>query len=138
MRGPAILLVINPIPMDAEERGEPANELVQEHRAGTSLGHGYGTSWWPTVAHLWAGTDLRLVGMPDPSIDLQPDNSLLVTRSPTPLNATSRTQSSAPTLATLRRLTIRFSPLSARNVCGRIPAGSKGGALPEVGRVRDR
>jgi hypothetical protein len=126
MRSSAIILVAETIPMDAGKKGEGANEHLQEHRARTNLGHGNGNSSWPTVAHLWAGTDLWRVGMPDPSLDLQPNNSVLDTRSPAPLNATSQTRTSAPTLATLRRLTIRAMQLSLRSVGDRIPAGSKG------------
>jgi hypothetical protein len=116
------IVVTDTIPVDAEERGEGANEHFQEYRARTNPGLGNGNSSWPTVAHLWAGTDLCRVGMPDPSLDLQPNNSLLATRSPAPLKATSQTQSSVPTLATLRRLTIHGTPL--RRVDGRVPAGS--------------
>jgi hypothetical protein len=126
MRSPAIILVVDTVPMDAEERGEGSHEHLQEHRARTKLGHGNGNGSWPSVVHFWAGTDLCRVGMPDPSLDLQPDNKVFATRSPASLNATSPTQSSAPTLATLRRLTIRATPLSRRNVRGRIPAGSNG------------
>ena len=125
MRSPAIILVADAIPMDVEKEGEATNEHLQEHRARANLGHGNGNSSWPAVPHLWAGTDLCRVGMPDPSLDLQPDNPLLATRSPALLNATSRTQSSAPTLATLRRLTIRATPLSLV-VGGRIPTRSNG------------
>jgi hypothetical protein len=126
MRSPAIVLVTDTIPT-GEMKGEGANEYLQEHRARTNLGHGNGNSSWPAVAYLWAGTDLCRVGVPDPSVDLQPDNSLLATRSPAPLNATSREQTSAPTLGTLRRLTIRGRP-TLPSVDGRIPAGSKGGS----------
>jgi hypothetical protein len=125
MRSPAINVVTVAIPADVEKKGEGANEHVQEHRRRTNLGHGNGNSSWPTVAHLWAGTDVRRVGMQDPSVDLQPDNSLLAARSPAPLNATSHPQQ-APTLATLRRLKIRATPLSGRNVGGRIPEGMEG------------
>ena len=123
---PAIILVTDTIPMDVEKKAEGAHEHLQEHRARTNLGRGNGNSTWPSVAHLWEGTDLRCVGMQDPSLDLQPDNPVFPARSPAPLNATSRTQSSAPTLATLRRLTIRATPLWRRNVDGHIPAGGKG------------
>jgi hypothetical protein len=126
MRSPAIILVTDTIPIDAEKKGEGASEHVQEHRARTNLGHGNGDSSWPSLAHLWAGTDLCRVGMPDPSVDLQPDNPVLATRSPAPLNATSQTQSSVPTLATLRRLTIRATALSLRDVGSRIRAEGKG------------
>jgi len=126
MRSPAGILVTDTIPMDAQKKGESANEHVQEHRARTNLGHGNGSSSWPSVAHLWAGTDLCCVGMQDPSLDLQPDNPVLATRSPASLNTTSQSQTAAPTLATLRRLTIRATPLSQRGVDGRNPAGSDG------------
>ena len=76
--------------MDAGEKGEGANEHLQEHRAGTNLGHGNGSSPWPPVAHLWAGTDLCRLGMSDPSLDVQPNNAVLATRSPARLNATSQ------------------------------------------------
>jgi hypothetical protein len=125
MRSQTIVLVTDTIPTDGEKKGESANEYLQEHRARTNLGHGNGNSSWPAVACLWAGTDLCRVGMPDPSLDLQPDNSLLATRSPAPLNAPSRAQSSAPTLGTLRRFTIRGTP-TLRSVDGHIPAGING------------
>jgi hypothetical protein len=126
MTSPAIILVTDAIPMDAEERGEGAHEHLQEHRARTNLGHGDGNGSWPTVTHLWEGTDLCRLGMRYPSLDVQPDDSLLDTRSPASLNATSQALQSAPTLAILRRLTIRATPLSGRNVGGRVPAGGKG------------
>jgi hypothetical protein len=126
MRSPAIVLVTDTIPADGEKKGEGANEYLQEHRAKANLGHGNGNSSWPAVAYLWAGTDLCRVGMPDPSLDLQPDNSLLATRSPAPLNARFRAQSAAPTLGMLRRLTIRGTPMLQRNVGGHTPARRKG------------
>jgi hypothetical protein len=126
MRRQALILVADASPTDAEMRGDGTNEHVREDRAGTTLRNGNGKSPWPTVGHLWAGADLCGVGMPHPSLDLQPDNSLLTTRSPASLNTTSLTQSSVPTLATLRRLTIRVTPLSQRKVGGRISAGSNG------------
>jgi hypothetical protein len=126
MRSPAIAVVTDAIRTDGEKKGEGENEHLQEHRARTNLGHGDGNGSWPSVAHLWAGQDMCRVGMPDTSIDLQPEHSLLATRSPASLNATSPAQSSAPTLGTLRRLTIRATPLSRRSVSSRIPAGGKG------------
>jgi hypothetical protein len=126
MRSPAYILVTETILTDVEKEEEGANEHVQEHRTRTNLGLGNGDSSRPTVAHLWARTDLRRVGMPDASVDLQPDNPVLSTRSSASLNTTSRTQTSAPTLATLRRLTIRATPLSSRSVDGPTPAGSTG------------
>jgi hypothetical protein len=120
MRSPAIILVTDTIPMDAEKKGEGAHERLQEQRVRTNLGHGNGNSSWPSVAHLWAGKDLCRVGMPDPSVDLQPDNSVLDTRS---LNAPSQTQTSVRTVATLRRLT---NPAMSLSRCsGRIPTGNK-------------
>jgi len=126
MRSPAVVLVTDTIPMEEEEEGEGTNEHLQEHRARTNLGHGNGNGSWPTVAHFWEGSDLCRVGMPDPSLELQPNDSVLDTRSPALLNAASETQTSAPTVATLRRLTIRATPLSGRNVSARMPVGSKG------------
>jgi hypothetical protein len=126
MRSPAIIRVTVTIHVDKDKEGEGGNEHLQEHRARTNLGHGYGNNSWPAVADLWTGSDLCRVGMPDPSVNLQPNYSLLDTRSSAPLNATSPTQASAPTLATLRRLTIRATPLSLRSVESRIPARSKG------------
>ena len=126
MRSPADILITDTMPMDTEKKGESAHEHLQEHRARTNLGRGNGNSTWPSVAHLWEGTDLRCVGMQDPSLDLQPDNSVLATRSPASLNTTSQPQTAAPSLATLRRLTIRATPLSQRSVDGRNPAGSDG------------
>ena len=101
MRSPADILITDTMPMDTEKKGESAHEHLQEHRARTNLGRGNGNSTWPSVAHLWEGTDLRCVGMQDPSLDLQPDNSVLATRSPASLNTTSQSQTAAPTLATL-------------------------------------
>ena len=126
MRSLAIVPVADTIPTDVEEEGEGSNEHLQEHRVRTKLGHGNGNGSLPSIIHLWAGTDLWRAGMPDPSLDLQPDNPVLIARSPALLNATSRTQSSTPTLDTLRRLTIRATPLSQRSVDGRNPAGSDG------------
>jgi hypothetical protein len=126
MRSRATIRVTDTIRMDAEKKGVDANKHLQEHRTRTNLGQGYGNNSRPTVAHLWAGSDLCRLGMPDPSVDLQPNNSLLATRSSAPLNATSPTQTSVPTLATLRRLTIRATPLSLRRVDRSIPAGNKG------------
>jgi hypothetical protein len=126
MRSPAIILVADTISMGAEEKGEGSNEYLQERRARTNLGHGNRNGSLPAIVHLWAGTDLCRVGMPDPSLDIQSDNPVLASRSPAPLSAISRMQSSAPTLNTLRRLTIRATPLSRRNVGGRIPARGKG------------
>jgi hypothetical protein len=126
MRSPAFILVIDTILVDAEEKGEGANERLQEDRARTDLDHGNGNGSWPPFAHFWAETDLRRVGMPDPSLDLQPGNPVFATRSPTSLNATPRMESSAPTLGTLRRLTIRCTPMSLRSVDGRTRVGVKG------------
>jgi len=125
MRSLAIVPVADTIPTDVEEEGEGSNEHLQEHRVRTKLGHGNGNGSLPSIIHLWAGTDLWRAGMPDPSLDLQPDHSVLASRSPAPLNASSGMQTSAPTLATLRRLTIRATPLSRPNVGSPISAGSK-------------
>jgi hypothetical protein len=114
MSSQANSLVINPLPIGAEEEGVDASEHVQEHRARTVQGHGNGNSSRPPIADLWAGSDLYRGGLPDPSVDLQPDNPLRNTRSHDGLNAAAQTRPSAPTLATLRRLTIRATPLSLR------------------------
>jgi hypothetical protein len=126
MRSPTIILVTDTVSMDAEIEGEGTNEHLQEQRARPNLGHRNGNGSRPSVVDLWAATDLRCIGMPDPSLDLQPDNPVLIARSPALLNATSRTQSSTPTLDTLRRLTIRATPLSLRTVGGRTPAEGNG------------
>jgi hypothetical protein len=133
MRSPARILVTDAILMDVETNGEDANEHLQDHRASGHPGHGNGNSSWPTVAHLWARTDLCNVGMPDPSLDLQPNNSVFDTRSPAPLTLTSRTRTEAPTLGTLRRLTIRGTPLPLRSVGDRIPKGSEGAPCEKPG-----
>jgi hypothetical protein len=107
MSSPDIIVVADPNHVDSDKEGEGVDEHVQEHRARPNLGHGNGNSSWPSVAHLWARTDLCHVGMPNPSLDLQPDNPVFASRPPVALNATPQTQTPAPTLATLRRLTMR-------------------------------
>jgi hypothetical protein len=112
-RRPVIALVADPSHTDAddaEKEGEGRDEYLQERRARTNLGHGNGNSSRPSVAHLWEGTDLYRVGMPNPSLDLQPDSPVFASRSLASLNATPQTQTQAPTLATLRRLTVRATP----------------------------
>jgi hypothetical protein len=126
MRSAAIIPVADTISHWRADKGEGSNEYLQEHRARTKLGRGNGNGSLPSIVHFWAATGLCRAGMPDPSLDLQPDNPVLDSRSPAPLSAISRMHSSAPTLATLRRLTIRATPLSRRNVGGRIPASGKG------------
>jgi hypothetical protein len=113
MRSPVIALVADSSQTDVEDKereGEGRDEYVQERRARTNPGHGNGNSSWPPVANLWERTDLCRAGMPNPSLDLQPDNPVLASRSPVALNATPQTQTQAPTLATLRRLTVRATP----------------------------
>lgn len=113
MRRPVIALVADPSHTDAddaEKEGEGRDEYLQERRARTNLGHGNGNSSWPSVPHLWEGTDLCRAGMPNPSLDLQPDNPVFASRSLASLNATPQTQTQAPTLATLRRVIVRATP----------------------------
>ena len=110
-------------PTRVAKKGEFNHEYLRERIQASEW---YRLDPRPTVDDIRAGTDLCDRGVPDPSLPLQPDRSVLDSRSPAPLSAISRIHSSAPTLATLRRLTIRATPLSRRDVGGRIPASGKG------------